>query len=142
MKIISIGITLLLCQAVTTFAGEQTPAALARTNAENYKDRALALCLAQAYQGTAPGKDAQETMSIFLEFTYFDMEKANPALDKLIAQYLRRDYSNPVEGYAGAKFNLLKCIDMRHSRALQEQVKKFVPHPDWIGDKPPKSGKK
>jgi len=39
-------------------------------------------------------------------------------------------------GVAGARFDLLKCIDMRHSRELDEQVRKYVPHPDWIGDKP------
>lgn len=37
-----------------------------------------------------------------------------------------------------SKFNLLKCLDMYHSRELQEQVHKYVPHPHWVGDKPAK----
>jgi hypothetical protein len=54
----------------------------------------------------------------------------------LVAKYLRRDYRNPVEGYVGAKFDALKCVDMYHSAELDQLVKKYVPHPDWIGDKP------
>ena len=112
--------------------------AIGRTNAENYKDRALAACIAAAYKGSPAGRDAGITKSAFLEWTYYDDDQGNPAVDQLVAKYLRRDYSNPVEGYAGAKFDLLKCLDMYDSRELDEQVRKYVPHPNWVGDEPPK----
>lgn len=118
-------------------AGQSAITAIGRTNAENYKDRALAACIATAYKGSPAGKDAEITKSAFLEWTYYDDDKGNPAVDQLVAEYLRRDYSNPVEGYAGAKFDLLKCLDMYHSRELDEQVRKYVPHPNWVGDEPP-----
>jgi Type VI secretion system (T6SS), amidase immunity protein len=132
---------LLLCLALPAVAADAITA-MRRTNAENFKDRALASCVATAYKGQPAGEDADISKSVFLEWTYYDDDKGNPAIDRLVEKYLRRDYSNPVEGYAGAKFNLLKCLDMYHSRELDEQVRKYVPNPDWVGDKPPKSKRK
>jgi hypothetical protein len=124
-----------LCSSLTAVAADNV-GAIHRTNAQNYKDRALAACISAAYPGSPAGEDAGITQSAFLEWTYYDDEPGNAATDQLVKKYLQRDYSNPVEGYAGAKFDLLKCIDMYHSRELDEQVRKYVPHPDWIGDNP------
>lgn len=133
--------TLLLCLALPAIAGESTITAITRSNAENYQDRALAYCVATAYKGSPAGADAHISMSAFLEWTDYD-DKGNKAIDQLVEKYLRRDYSNPMEGYADAKFNLLKCIDMYHSRELAELVRKYVPNPKWIGDKPAKRKQK
>ena len=127
-------VVVLCCSSLTVIADSIT--AIRRTNAENYKDRALSACLSTAYKGSLAGEDADITKSAFLEWTYYDDDKGNPATDQLVEKYLRRDYSNPAEGYAGAKFNLLKCLDMYHSQELDDQVRKYVPHPDLIGDKP------
>ncbi len=127
---------LVLCASLQAFAADSITATR-RTNAENYKDRALATCISTAYKGSPAGEDAGITASAFLEWTYYDDDKGNPATDQLVEKYLRRDYGNPVEGYAGARFDLLKCVDMYHSQELDKQVRKYVPHPDWIGDKPP-----
>jgi hypothetical protein len=132
---------LLLYLALPAVAADAITA-MRRTNAENFKDRALASCIAAAYKGQPAGEDADISKSVFLEWTYYDDDKGNPAIDRLVEKYLRRDYSTPMEGYAGAKFNLLKCLDMYHSKELAEQVRKYVPHPNWIGDKPPKSKRK
>ncbi|AMP39028.1 hypothetical protein CJO78_01590 [Ralstonia solanacearum] len=126
-----------LCSSLTAMAADSITATR-RTNAENYKDRALAACLSAAYKGSEAGVDADVTKNVFLEWTYYDEDKGNRATDQLVETYLRRDYANPMEGYAGAKFELLKCLDMYHSQELDEQVRKFVPHPNWVGDKPPK----
>jgi hypothetical protein len=142
MMIVRAFVALVLCSALTAIAGESNITAISRTNAENYKDRALALCISEAYKGSPQGDDAKKSMSAFLEWTDYDDDKGNPAVDLLVEKYLRRDYSTPVEGYAGANFNLLKCIDMYHSRELNIQVRKYVPHPNWIGDKPNKRKKK
>jgi hypothetical protein len=142
MMIVHAFVALVLCSALTAIAGESTITAISRTNAQNYKDRALASCISAAYKGSPAGEDADITKSAFLEWTDYDDDKGNPATDQLVEKYLRRDYSNPVEGYAGAKFNLLKCLDMYHSPELDEQVRKYVPHPDWVGDKPAKRKRK
>jgi hypothetical protein len=110
--------------------------AIQRNNGENYRDRALVSCIAEAYQGTPAGDDAAISMAAFIEWTYYDDDNGDPMVDQLVAKYLRRDYRNPVEGYVGAKFDALKCVDMYHSAELDQLVKKYVPHPDWIGDKP------
>lgn len=115
--------------------------AINRNNATKFKDRALAYCIAQAYKNSSAGQDAAKTGGIFLDWTYYDLS-ANSAIDTLIEQYLRRDYSTPTEGYLNAEFALLKCIDMRHSPELDELVRKYVPHPNWIGDKSAKNRRK
>lgn len=128
---------LLAALAMPATAGD-TVTAIQRSNADNFKDRALGVCISAAYEGSAAGNDASVTTSAFLEWTYYDFEKANPAVDRLAEKYLRRNYANPVEGYAGAEFKLLKCLDMYHSKELNDLVRKYVPHPNWIGDKPAK----
>jgi len=132
----------LLGLSLPVFAGESTITAVTRTNGVNYKDRALAFCISDAYKGSSAGEDANITMSAFLEWTYYDFKNGDQAVDQLVEKYLQLNYSNPVEGYAGAKFNLLKCLDMYHSQELDDQVRKYVPHPDWIGDKPAKRKRK
>jgi hypothetical protein len=123
-----------LCSAAAQ-AGTDQVMAVTRNNATNFKDRALAYCVAQAYKDSPAGQDATKTGAVFLDFTYYSLD-ANPEIDALIGKYLRRDYSTPFEGYADAKFALLKCIDMYHGPELNQLVRKYVPHPDWIGDKP------
>ncbi|AKJ31959.1 T6SS amidase immunity protein Tai4 family protein [Caldimonas brevitalea] len=86
-----------------------------RTNGQNYKDRALASCISAAYKGSAGGEDADISKSAFIEWTYYEEDKGDAATDQLVEKYLRRDYTNPVDGYAGAKFDLLKCLDIRRS---------------------------
>ncbi|WP_459199246.1 type VI secretion system amidase immunity protein Tai4 [Ralstonia pseudosolanacearum] len=124
-----------LCSSLTAVAADSITA-IRRTNAENYKDRALAACLSAAYPGSEAGADSDATKSVFLEWTYYDEDRGNRATDRLVERYLRRDYRNPTQGYAGAQFKLLKCLDLYHSPELDAQVRQFVPHPNWVGDKP------
>jgi hypothetical protein len=132
---------LALCLPVIAAAADSVMAPH-RTNAENYKDRALAFCISEAYKGSPAGEDANITMSVYLDWTYYDLKKGDAAVDQLVEKYLRRDYSNPFEGYVGAKFDLLKCLDMYHSKELNEQVRKYVPNPNWIGNTPPTAKQK
>ena len=108
-----------------------------RTNGQNFKDRALAACIATAYEGSPSGKDASQSTGAFLEWTYFDLEQ-EPALDALIAKYLARTYVGSPEGYADARFELLKCIDLYHGPELEQLMHKAVPHPGWVGSAPRK----
>ncbi|MEK6354432.1 MAG: T6SS amidase immunity protein Tai4 family protein [Burkholderia cenocepacia] len=70
-----------LCSALSAEAADAFMA-VRRTNAENYKDRALAACLSIAYRGSPAGKDAEMTKSAFLEWTYYDDEKGDPAVEQ------------------------------------------------------------
>lgn len=129
-----------LCSAMS-YAGTDQIIATTRNNAANFKDRALAYCIAQAYKDSPAGRDAKRTGGVFLNWTYYDLA-ANSEIDALITKFLSRDYSTPIEGYADAEFALLKCIDMYHSSELYGLIRKYVPHPDWIGDKPFKTQRK
>jgi len=128
-------LAILLCATVAQ-AGTDQVIALTRDNATNFKDRALAFCVARAYADSPAGQDAASTAGIFLDWTYFDLP-ANDALDSLITRYLQRDYSTPIEGFSDAKFALLKCIDLYHSRDLDELVGQYVRHPNRPGHTPP-----
>lgn len=121
----------------TALAGTDSVMATGRNNATNFRDRALAYCTARAYGESPAGMDAAKSAGAFLDWTYFDLD-ANARVDALIETYLKRDYGSPAEGYAHVQFALLKCIDMYHSSELGELVRRYVPHPDWIGDKPPR----
>ncbi len=133
----------LLSFTLTALAGNSDmPDIRTRTNAENYRDRALAYCIATAYKGSPAGQDASFTTSAYLEWTEYDYDRGNQAVDKLTAKYLSLEYTGSDEGYAGAKFNLMKCIDMYHSPELAKQVRKYVANPNWIGDQPPKTKRK
>lgn len=113
------------------------PNAALRTNGQNYKDMMLAGCIARAYEkDIASYKDAGSTASALRDLTVFDVEESTAAINALVAQYLERDFHNPMEGFEGVQFKLLKCLDMYHSKALDAQVKKFVKRPNWIGNKP------
>ena len=129
-----------LCSAMA-YAGTDQVTAITRNNATNFRDRTLAYCIAQAYKGSRAGQDAMKTGGVFLDWTYYDLD-ANPEIDVLVARFLGRDYSTPVEGYADTEFSLLKCIDMYHSPELDALIQKYVPHPDWVGERPVKSQRK
>jgi len=140
MKLLPVLTVVVLVPALATAdSAVDGPAAARRTNAENFKDRVLATCIAAAYKDAPPAAaDAAATASALNEWAYVDLQRAGAAPDALVDRFLRRDYRNPTEGYANARFDLLKCLDLYHSRELEAQARAFVPHPDWLGDKPPK----
>jgi hypothetical protein len=109
-----------------------SPQAAARTYAQNYKDMILALCLAKAYKGEAAGADASSSFSALRDWTYYDIENSPDAIKALVERYLARDYHNPLADAEamGTKFDLLKCLDLYHSPALEAQMRQFVPDPD------------
>lgn len=108
------------------------PEAARRSYASNYKDLVLATCIATAYQQDAAA-DAGSSVSALRDFTYYDMEKSPDAISALVEKYLKRDYRNPLasaESKEDIKFSLLKCMDMYHSKELNDQVKRFVDKPN------------
>lgn len=106
-----------------------SPQAPSRTHAQNYKDMVLATCIAQAYRNDAGATvDAGSSASALRDWTSFDLEESPDAVQALVDNYLARDYANPlVEAETrGVRFDLLKCMDLYHSKALDELIKRLV----------------
>jgi len=109
-----------------------SPQAPSRTYAQNYKDMVLAGCIAQAYSNDAGAAiDAGSSASALRDWTSFDLEESPDAVQALVDNYLARDYANPlVEAETrGVRFDLLKCMDLYHSKALNELVQRVVVFP-------------
>ena len=109
-----------------------SPQAVARTHAQNYKDMVLASCLTQAYRSEAGvSADTASSISALRDWTYFDLEKSPDSVKSLVDSYLARDYANPLveSEIKGIRFDFLKCMDLYHSNALQDMVKRLVIHP-------------
>lgn len=116
------------------------PEVASRTYAQNYKDLALASCIAQAYSGEPKAAaDAGATAGgLDSTWTNYDPEKGGGEISKLVSRYLARKY-NSIHG-PDIKLDLLKCLDMYHSKELDAQVKRFVSKPNrtYRRDNPPK----
>lgn len=54
------------------------------------------------------------------------------AVKSLVNRYLARDYSHPLveSDIKGVRFDFLKCMDLYHSKALEDLVKRLVIHPN------------
>ncbi|KPX28419.1 MULTISPECIES: type VI secretion system amidase immunity protein Tai4 [Pseudomonas syringae group] len=125
---------LLSCLAPTSFASppEPSPQGMERTYAQNYRDMVLATCIANAYKGEkSTAMDAGSSVTALREWAYYDFEKSPDAVKALIDKYLARDYTNPLveSEIKGVKFDLLKCLDLYHSKELNALVKEVVIKP-------------
>lgn len=112
-----------------------SPQAVTRTYAQNYKDMVLATCLTQAYRNDAGAStDAGSSISALRDWTYFDLDQSPDAVKSLVDNYLARDYSNPLveSEIKGVRFDFLKCMDLYHSKALDDLAKRLVIHPKRI----------
>ncbi|KPW99881.1 MULTISPECIES: type VI secretion system amidase immunity protein Tai4 [Pseudomonas syringae group] len=110
-----------------------SPEGMYRTFEKNYKDMALATCITTAYKyDMNVGIDAGSSVSAMRDWTYYDMEKSPLAVKALVEKYLVRDYTNPLteSQIKGIKFDLLKCLDMYHSKELDALTKKVVTDPN------------
>ena len=123
----------LLSTTLLSAAGHAAgPQAAARSHAQNYKDMVLASCLAQAYRHD-PGAaaDAGSSIGALRDWTEYDLERSPDAVKALVDSYLARDYSHPLveSEIPGIRFDFLKCMDLYHSKALDDLVKRLVLHP-------------
>jgi hypothetical protein len=123
----------LLSGSLLSAAGHAAgPHAAARSHAQNYKDMVLASCLAQAYRHD-PGAaaDAGSSIAALRDWTEYDLERSPDAVKALVDSYLARDYSHPLveSEIPGIRFDFLKCMDLYHSKALDELARRLVIHP-------------
>ncbi|URL57438.1 type VI secretion system amidase immunity protein Tai4 [Luteibacter flocculans] len=122
--------TIVLAQGVP--ATPKGPEAGTRTHVQNYKDMVLATCIATAYKNDhGASMDAGSSVSALRDWTAYDLEKAPSATSTLVRGYLARDYRNPLaeDEAPGVRFDLLKCLDLYHSKALDDQAKALVIDP-------------
>lgn len=102
--------------------------AMSRTYAQNYKDMALAYCIAKAYSvDPHANKDATATAGGLDQWSNYDAENSATAIPELVKSYLSRHYAS-IQG-EHVKLDLMKCIDMYHSKDLEKLVKKYVQNP-------------
>ncbi|MEJ8798751.1 type VI secretion system amidase immunity protein Tai4 [Trinickia caryophylli] len=109
-----------------------SPEAATRTYAQNFKDMVLATCIANAYKGDQRAAvDAGSSVSALRDWTYYDLEKSPDVIRALVDRYLARDYRNPLaeSETKDVKFDFLKCLDLYHSRELEQQAKRLVINP-------------
>lgn len=128
----SMASTLLSLPAHASDRDITSPQAVTRTYAQNYKDMVLATCLTQAYRNApSVSTDAGSSISALRDWTYFDMDQSPDAVNSLVSSYLARDYSNPLveSEIKGVRFDFLKCMDLYHSKALDDLAKRLVVHP-------------
>lgn len=104
-----------------------TPGASTRSSASNFKDMVLSICISRSQQGHAAA-DAAGSAHALVEWTRYDAEKGPEEIDRLVNRFLGRDYRNPLGEHEGpvAEFNLLKCLDLYHSRDLSSLTKRVV----------------
>ncbi len=108
--------------------GISTPEVASRTYSQNYKDMMLAGCIAIAYKKDPhASRDALDTASALNFWTDYDVENSTGKTEGIVDQYLAREYHTK---QGSGKLNLLKCLDMYHSQALTDQVKKYVTNPN------------
>ncbi|CAM3331274.1 hypothetical protein BZK31_27670 [Pseudomonas floridensis] len=118
--------------ASIAFSSPSSPSGMERTYAQNYKDMVLATCIANAYENEKnAASDAGSSVSALRDRAYYDLEKSPDAVKNLIGNYLEKDYTNPraEAEIKGIKFNLLKCLDLYHSKELEALTKEVVIRP-------------
>ncbi len=80
------------------------------------------------------------------DWTAYDMEKSPDAVRSLVDRYLARNYANPLAGaeVKGLRFDLLKCLDLYHSRDLEALARQLVIHPGhtYRQENPPRAAPK
>lgn len=104
---------------------------------QNYKDMVLATCIANAYRDDKfASVDAGSSVSALRDWTYYDLEKSPDSVRNIIHSYLSRNYYNPLaeSETKGVKFDLLKCLDLYHSKELQKLADSVVIVPNKKGD--------
>lgn len=122
----------LAASTVSASTRPSSPEGMHRTHAQNYKDMVLATCIASAYKySPTVGTDAGSSVTALREWANYDWEISPEKPREFVDDYLARDYTNPLteSEIKGVKFDLLKCLDLYHSKALEAQTKKVVINP-------------
>ncbi|MBS0352086.1 MAG: hypothetical protein JSR33_13080 [Proteobacteria bacterium] len=85
------------------------------------KNWALSVCLAEISKDASERADANATASAYLEFGHQPIE-AYDQLRNLTIQFTRRQYRGSIK----SDFNTMKCIDLSHSKELDDLATKLT----------------
>jgi hypothetical protein len=85
------------------------------------KNWALTVCLGNVMKDPSDQKDANVSASAYLEFSRAKLEDFEK-LRQLALKYAALKYSGSIKG----NFNIMKCINLYHSRELNRLVKKLT----------------
>ena len=122
----------LTCKASNLNVNPMSPEAPNRTFIQNYKDMVFAHCITKAYKDSDEvGKDAGSSVGALRQWIDYDMNESIDEEIRLVNSYLSRNYFNPIveSQVKGVKFDLLKCLDLYHSKELDKLSRKIVPYP-------------
>ena len=115
---------LAILSLTTVAAGPEKPYSLALTDTysqrELLKNWALSVCIAAIAKDAQAREDANATASAYLEFGHQPIE-AYDALRNLVDKWVAKRYSGSIP----SEWNTMKCIDMYHSRELNQLVAKL-----------------
>lgn len=131
--------------ALFVFAGYATaqnsmadwpPQAAYRSYLQNYKDIALTYCISVAYKKSPEASKDAITSSNGIDAwsDYIIRDEASPVI-ALTKEYLAKTY-HAKDGKS--PLNLMKCMDMYHSKKLDALAKEYVERPsaNWVQDNP------
>ncbi len=85
------------------------------------RNYAMAVCVRDAYADAAVRKDAQVSAGAYVEFGSVDVE-AYRAIGALVEAQLAKTYA----GKEVADIQLMKCIDLYNSKALELLIRQFL----------------
>lgn len=88
--------------------------------AENLRNFALSVCISDGYQSEEVVKDSRAAAGGYLELGGFPIEAYEEAAS-LGKKFLAKDY----RGKRGEKLTLMKCIDLIHSKELEQIIRKY-----------------
>ncbi len=145
MNLFRLLVALVICESIGSANASDKkdvdlPEVASRTYSQNYKDMMLAACIGTAYKSDAHASgDATDTASALNEWGNYDVENSTGKTEQIIDQYMARKY-NSIHG-ENVRLDLLKCLDMYHSKELDAQVKRYVGKPNhtYRQDHPPKA---
>lgn len=107
--------------AATTVQAQTLPQTSRYSQKTLLKNWALSICLAQVAQDERTAKDAGSTAGAYLEFGKQDLAVYDD-LRALVAKYVALKYG----GSVSSEFNTMKCIDLFHSKELDQVTSKAV----------------
>ncbi len=81
------------------------------------KNWALSRCLAKSYDDEGIKEDANATASAYLEYGKQGIETYNK-LNVLVDKYVSLTYGGSIK----SEFKTMKCIDLYHSKELEQEV--------------------
>lgn len=114
--VLILALALPLAQAQPAFTGKR-----ASDQKMLMKNWALSACIARMAKDEGTRNDASSTASAFLENSQQDLEDFEQ-LGKLVDEYLALQYGGSVK----SEYNTMKCIDLFHSRKLDQLASRLV----------------